>query len=62
MSEPTNEQRLAAIPKYTHEYYEEEATQRIIMSTAGYHFTKDQVERIIARLRLVQIVERPDVS
>ena len=36
MSEPTDAQRLAAIPKFTHEYIE--------------------VERIIARLRMLEIV------
>jgi len=55
MSGPTDEQRLAAIPKYTHEYIEEEATQT--RSTAGFHFTHEQVERIIARLRMLEIPE-----
>lgn len=55
MSEPTDAQRLAAIPKYTHEYIEEEATQMLIRSTCGYHFTHEQVERIIARLRMLEI-------
>ena len=57
MSGPTDEQRLAAIPKYTHEYIEEEATQTLIRSTAGFHFTHEQVERIIARLRMLEIPE-----
>ena len=56
MSEPTDAQRLAAIPKFTHEYIEEEATQRIMNSASGFHFTHEQVERIIARLRMLEIV------
>lgn len=53
MAEPTDEQRLAAIPKYTHEYYEEQACQKMC-NVGGLHFSHEQVERIIARLRMIE--------
>jgi hypothetical protein len=54
----TNDERIALIPRYTNEWYEEQQTQRLIAGTVSYHFTAEQVDRIIAALRLVQIIDK----